>query len=55
LCAREFVQGGAFLHLVSDHVYLSGTQKRCAEQLVEAARNEACSVSAVQPTREAVL
>jgi UTP--glucose-1-phosphate uridylyltransferase len=55
LCAREFVQGGAFLHLVSDHVYLSGTQKRCAEQLVEAARSEACSVSAVQPTREAVL
>ena len=55
LCAREFVQGGAFLHLISDHVYLSGTQKRCAEQLVEVARTEACSVSAVQPTREALL
>ncbi len=55
LCAREFVGSGAFLHLVSDHVYLSGMQKRCAEQLVEVARNEACSVSAVQPTREGVL
>jgi UTP--glucose-1-phosphate uridylyltransferase len=55
LCARDFVESGAFLHLVSDHVYLSGMQKRCAEQLVEVARNEACSVSAVQPTREGAL
>jgi UTP--glucose-1-phosphate uridylyltransferase len=55
LCARDFVEDGAFLHLVSDHVYLSGLAKRCAEQLVETARAEACSVSAVQPTREGVL
>jgi UTP--glucose-1-phosphate uridylyltransferase len=55
LCARDFVAGGAFLHLVSDHVYLSGTEKRCAQQLVEVAAAEACSVSAVQPTREGVL
>jgi UTP--glucose-1-phosphate uridylyltransferase len=51
-CARGFVGSGAFLHLVSDHVYLSGAQKRCAQQLVEVASAEACSVSAVQPTRE---
>lgn len=55
LCAREFVGSGTFLHLVSDHVYLSGTQKRCAQQLVEIASAEACSVSAVQPTREGML
>jgi UTP--glucose-1-phosphate uridylyltransferase len=55
LCAREFVASGAFLHLVSDHVYLSGTEKRCAQQLVEIASAEACSVSAVQPTRESML
>ncbi len=52
LCAREFVESDAFLHLVSDHVYLSGTNHRCAQQLMEVAREEACSVSAVQPTRE---
>ncbi len=55
LCARDFVGKAGFLHLVSDHVYLSGTQKRCAQQLVETASAEACSVSAVQPTREGVL
>jgi UTP--glucose-1-phosphate uridylyltransferase len=55
LLARDFVANGAFLHLVSDHVYLSGTHKRCAQQLVEIASAEACSVSAVQPTREGVL
>lgn len=55
LCAREFVGPGAFLHLVSDHVYLSGSDKRCAQQLVEIASGEACAVSAVQPTREGML
>jgi UTP--glucose-1-phosphate uridylyltransferase len=55
LCAREFVGSGGFLHLVSDHVYLSGTTRRCAQQLVETAAAEACAVSAVQPTREGML
>lgn len=55
LCAREFVQDQAFLHLVSDHLYLSGKATRCAQQLVEIARTEACSVSAVQATRESML
>jgi UTP--glucose-1-phosphate uridylyltransferase len=55
LCARDFVGTGAFLHLVSDHVYLSRTQTRCAQQLVEVASAEACAVSAVQPTREGML
>ncbi|MGZ8920040.1 MAG: sugar phosphate nucleotidyltransferase [Limisphaerales bacterium] len=55
LCAREFVGSFAFLHLVSDHLYLSGRTERCAQQLVEVALSEACSVSAVQPTRESML
>jgi UTP--glucose-1-phosphate uridylyltransferase len=55
LCGREFIGQSAFLHLVSDHLYLSGRAERCAQQLVDMARAEACSVSAVQPTRESML
>lgn len=54
-CARSFTGSDPFLHLVSDHLYLSQTEKRCAEQLVEIAAAEECSVSAVQATREAML
>jgi UTP--glucose-1-phosphate uridylyltransferase len=54
-CAREFVGRKAFLLLVGDHLYVSGAQKRCAEQLVEIARVEACSTSAVQATHESKL
>jgi UTP--glucose-1-phosphate uridylyltransferase len=54
-CAREFVGEESFLHLVSDHLYLSRSNRRCAEQLVEIAATEACSVSAVQATRENLL
>jgi len=52
LRARDFCQGEAFLHMVSDHSYVSKTHKSCAAQLVDVARREQCSVSAVQPTRE---
>jgi UTP--glucose-1-phosphate uridylyltransferase len=54
-CGREFVGKNPFLLLVGDHLYLSGTQKRCAQQLVEAAAAENCSVSAVQATHESKL
>lgn len=54
-CARDFTAADSFLHLVSDHLYLSRTDKRCAQQLVEAAKAEDCAVSAVQATRENVL
>ena len=54
-CGREFVGKNPFLLLVGDHLYLSGTQKRCARQLVEAAAAENCSVSAVQATHESKL
>jgi UTP--glucose-1-phosphate uridylyltransferase len=54
-CAREFVAGEPFLHLVSDHLYVAGGEQSCARRLVEAAEAEACSVSAVQATRETLL
>src|SRR5215218_4274429 len=55
-CARHFVGSDPFLHLVSDHLYLSRLPGvRCAQQLVRVAEAEACSVSGVQPTRENVL
>lgn len=54
-CARDFVAGEPFLHLVSDHLYLSRESKRCAQQLVEIATAESASVSAVQATRESLL
>lgn len=55
LCAESFVGDRAFLHLVADHLFLSTAAEGCAAQLVAIAEREACSVSAVQPTREAML
>ncbi len=54
-CAKEFVAGEPFLHLVSDHLYLSRERQRCAQQLVEVATAENAAVSAVQATRESLL
>ena len=53
--ARAFVADEPFLHFVGDHLYVSDTGRRCAEQLVAVAAAEQCSVSAVQPTRENML
>jgi len=53
--AREFVGGELFLHLVGDHLYVSRGETGCAQRLVELAQAEACSVSAVQATRETLL
>ncbi len=54
-CAAEFCGEDAFLLLVGDHLYLSGTETGCARQLVEIAAAENCSVSAVQSTHESKL
>ncbi|MDH7569119.1 MAG: sugar phosphate nucleotidyltransferase [Armatimonadota bacterium] len=54
-CARDFVGQEPFLHLVGDHLYLSGVEESCARQLVAVAEAEECSVSAVQATRESML
>ncbi len=55
LCARDFTAQQPFLHLVSDHLYVSAQAQRCAEQLVAVAAAEHCAVSAVQATRENML
>lgn len=54
-CAHEFVGDEPFLLLVGDHLYLSQEAKGCAQQLVEIAAAESCSVSAVQATHESKL
>ena len=52
-CARDFVGGEAFVHVVGDHIYVGGVASQpCARALVELAAAEDCPVSAVQPTRE---
>jgi len=53
--AAHFVDDEPFVHLVSDHLYISRLPRRCAQQLVDVAEAEQCSVSAVQPTRESML
>ena len=54
-CAREFTGSEPFLHLVSDHLYVSYDQAGCADQLVRLAAAEQCAVSAVKATREGLL
>jgi len=54
-CARDFVSGDPFLHLVGDHLYVSRETRSCASQLVAVAQAEDCAVSAVQATRETLL
>ena len=50
--ARDHVCGEPFLHLVGDHVYISGKRRSWAARLVDLADVQECSVSAVQPTHE---
>ena len=52
--AADFVGEEPFVHLVSDHLYISRQPRRCAEQLVELADAMQCAVSAIQPTRESM-
>src|ERR1043166_9473372 len=53
--ARDFTGQDPFLHLISDHLYISKKVTRCAQQVVERAKAENCAVSAVQATRENML
>lgn len=55
LCARDFVGDAPFLHLVGDHIYISRGEVGCAQELVQLAVRETCTVSAVQATREHLL
>jgi UTP--glucose-1-phosphate uridylyltransferase len=54
-CAAVFTAADPFLLLVGDHLYVSRAEKNCAQQLVQAASAESCSVSAVQATHESKL
>jgi len=54
-CAREFVGGDPFLHLVGDHISVSTESDGSAQRLVEAADAEGSAISAVQVTRENLL
>ena len=54
-CAKDFAKENPVLHLVGDHLYVSRTEKGCAQHLVEVARSENCSISAVHATRETQL
>ncbi|HOX57903.1 MAG TPA: sugar phosphate nucleotidyltransferase [Candidatus Paceibacterota bacterium] len=54
-CAHEFAGSAPCLLLVGDHLYVTGGKKRAAQQLVEIAATENCSVSAVQATHESKL
>ena len=55
LRAQDFVGDEPFLHLISDHVYISRSDVSCARQVVDLAEQQDCAVSAVQPTREHLL
>ncbi len=54
-CAKDFINGESFLHLIGDHLYVSRIEKGCAQHVVEIAETELCAVSAVQATREGLL
>ena len=51
-CAREFVAGEPFLHLVGDHLYVSAGAHRLRPAPGRGGRGRGCAVSAVQATRE---
>lgn len=52
LRAEEFLGEESFLHLVSDHLFMSRVATPCARQLIDVAEQHNCCVSAIQPTRE---
>src|SRR5438270_12471437 len=54
-CAREFVGDEPFLLMLGDHIYTSGTTKRCARQIIEVFEQHGKSISAVQQTPSELL
>lgn len=53
MCGQKFVGDDAFLLLLGDHLYRSDlSEMNCATQLVDLAKQESCSVSAVNATNE---
>ena len=54
-CAREFVAGEPFLHMVGDHLCVASGAEPCELRITQIAAAENCAVSAVQATRESLL
>ncbi len=54
-CGREFTRDEPFLLVVGDHLFISRTEKSCAQQLIEVVQDVTCSVSAVQSSPESKL
>lgn len=54
-CAREFVGSEPFLLMLGDHIYTSGTNRRCARQILDVFEMYGVSVSAVQQTPSELL
>jgi UTP--glucose-1-phosphate uridylyltransferase len=54
-CARNFVGGEPFLLMLGDHIYTSGTGRRCARQILDVFEKYGASVSAVQQTPSELL
>jgi UTP--glucose-1-phosphate uridylyltransferase len=54
-CARDVVGNESFLHVVSDHLFVSRGARSSAQQLIDTAAAEGCAVSGVQATRESML
>lgn len=53
--ARDFIGDEPFLHLVGDHLYVQRDGQSCVQPVMEVAQTAACTVSAVQATRESLL
>lgn len=51
-CAHQRIGNEPFLLLLGDHLYISAEKRRCARQVIDAAKALGGSISAVQPTRE---
>lgn len=54
-CAKDFVGQEPFLLMLGDHIYASGSSKRCAQQIIEVFAQYGSSVSAVQQTPSELL
>lgn len=51
-CTHKRIGHEPFLLLLGDHLYISAEKRRCARQVIDAAKATRSSISAVQPTRE---
>ncbi len=53
--AKDFISAEPYLLMVSDHLYLSHSDRSCIRQVLDAASHNKCAISAVQATHESQL